>query len=374
MKKVLLLAYTNHNFGDDMFIYTICQSFPEQQFVIYADKKYKQTFKNIDNLSIVKKNWLTRLYNKLLNKFPQLYKFNFNTIGYSAVVYVIGGLFNEDEHWNQLVDKYGIKRLKNMMWQNSYDSKTPFLLLGSNVAKVTTSNYIHQMEYLFNGLTDICFRDKYSYDTFKHMSNTRYAPDIVFNYNTKAAKKDDSILISIWGPLTSVDKFPQWEWAEYLWEPYKKFIIKLIEEFNNIDKKVILVSLCDNEGDLQACQEIKNECSLDNFDIVNYNGDLESMIHLFEKASFVVGSRFHSIIMALNSHCAFYPIIYESKTQQLLKDIGYQGPAAHIENIETYSSKNVMQNYFQNTKMSCNEVKNDARNQFHILQRFLNEE
>ena len=52
-KKILLLAYTNFNFRDDMFIYTICKAFPNQEFVLYANQTYRKTFGKVSNLTIV---------------------------------------------------------------------------------------------------------------------------------------------------------------------------------------------------------------------------------------------------------------------------------------------------------------------------------
>lgn len=370
MRKILILAYTNFNFGDDMFINTLCQEFPNQKFVLCADKAYKNTFSHIPNLTITSKNLIERIYNKMINIFPSLYKFNINTIKYSAVVYVIGGLFNEDKTWNSLVMSNGITRVKNMMWKNSFDSRTPFFLLGCNVTNVLTYTYIEQMTYLFDGLTDICFRDHYSYNYFKGLNNVRWAPDIVFNYQGQSEKKNDSILISVWGPLTRTDLFPQWSWANELWNPYAEFIIKIAQEFIKLGHKVTLLALCENEGDLEACVKIKSQGLLET-DIVSYNGNLQEIITLFQNARFIVGTRFHSIVMALNSNCAFYPIVYESKTLQLLKDIGYQDHYSHIEQIESYCIDKVINIYEKNNIISCDNIKTNASNQFERLKSYI---
>ena len=131
MKNILLLAYTNFNFGDDMFIYTLCKKFPKYQFVLHASKEYKNTFSQLSNLTITDNNLLEKIYNIILGRFPSLYRYNINTIRYSAVVYVIGGLFDEDETWNTLVERNGLRKVKNMILKNSYDSKTPFFYLGA---------------------------------------------------------------------------------------------------------------------------------------------------------------------------------------------------------------------------------------------------
>lgn len=370
MKEIRILAYTNFNFGDDMFIYTLCKTFPNQKFVLKADKSYKKTFGKLLNLSIHRISLVEKMYNIIVGACPNLYKKNVNTFGYSAIVYVIGGLFDEDDIWKKLVNKYGLKRLKNIMWKNSYDSNVPFFLLGCNITRVSSEKYINQMNFLFEGLRDICFRDKYSYDYFQKLDNTRYAPDIVFNYKCNLKNEKDKILISVWGPLTHTKSFPQWEWAKKLWKPYEKFIIEIAKEFAKLGKKVTLLALCENEGDLYACNKIKDNGQLD-VDIVTYNGNLEEIISLFEKAYFVVGTRFHSIVMALNAKCAFYPIVYESKSLQLLNDIKYSGNYSNIEDVTSYNVKNVLGNYKKNEVINCEGIKADASKQFKVLKDYL---
>ncbi len=368
--KILLLAYTGLNFGDDMFVYTICKHFPNQQFFLQASQTYSITLNSLNNLTLFHKSRAIRIFEKIMFKVVKDRHIELSIKNYAAVVYVIGGLFDENDIWRGMVKQYGLKKLKKMMWQYSFDRKIPFFLLGSNVTRVKSNEYIEQMDYLFEGLYDICFRDLYSYNYFKHLSNVRYAPDIVFNCECNVGKKDGSIIISVWGPLTCTDKFPQWKWASSLWDDYLNFLLEIIRKFNEMGKRVTLLALCENEGDLDACNVIINEKNI-SADVVTYDGDLEKIIGLFEKASFVIGTRFHSIIMALNAQCSFYPIVYESKTQQLLNDIGYLGKFSHIEKKESYIVDDVINNYLNNVTVSVESIKKEAREQFRILKELL---
>lgn len=368
--KVLLLAYTGLNFGDDMFIYTICKYFPEQQFFLQSPKKYSMTLNSLNNLTLFNKPKLLHVLEYLIYRINKNIRLWWIKKKYKAVVYVIGGLFDDDEIWENMINQYGLEKVKNSMWHNCFSREIPFFLLGCNITRVKSKNYIKQMEYLFEGLNDICFRDLYSYNYFKHLRNIRYAPDIVFNYNCNIDKKDDSILISVWGPLTCTEKFPQWKWAESLWNDYEAFLINIIMKFNEMGKKVTLLALCESEGDFNACNMIKKKVDIC-VDIIKYDGDLERIISLFERASFVIGTRFHSIIMALNAQCSFYPIVYESKTQQLLSDIKYNRKFSHIEKKESYIVEDVIKNYLENITVSCEKIKKEASEQFRMLKNLL---
>ena len=368
--KILLLAYTGLNFGDDMFIYTLCKCFQNQHFYLRADSEYSITLSNLNNLTLFNKSKITCFFEDIILRISRKKYIKLSTKEYRAVVYVIGGLFDEDDIWKNMVEKCGLKNVKDMLWKNSFNKETPFFLLGCNMTRVKTQTYIEQIEYLFEGLKDICFRDLYSYNYFKHLTNVRYAPDIVFNYKCNTVKKDGSILISVWGPLTCTEKFPQWKWAEKFWIDYENFLINIIRRFNEMGKKVTLLALCESEGDLAACNIIEKMGDY-NLDIISYDGDLDRIIRLFEKASFVIGTRFHSIVMALNAHCSFYPIVYESKTAQLLKDIEYRGEFSHIEKPESYVVDNVIHNYLENITVSCENTKKEAEKQFTVLKSLL---
>ena len=382
-KKILLLAYTTTNFGDDLFIRTICDYFPEYEFVLEAPKEYKTYFASMSNLKILKKKEfrnrierkITRIICALVSN-DNCYQLNLRLCKYAAVVYVIGGLFDEDDVWHSMVEKYGLPQLKQIMWKNSLCGDVPFFLLGCNMTRIKTQKYINQMKYLFEGITDICFRDRYSYQYFSELKNVRYAPDIVFNYRCDTQKKADSdlILISVWGALTQCQKLPQWKWAEDKFEAYADFIADVVRFFLSRKQRVCLLSLCEDEGDLEACQRIVAKGGFaDMVTVRSYQGNIDDTVALFENAKFVVGTRFHSVIMALNTNTPFYPIVYESKTVQLLIDLNYEGYQSHIQQPESYQIENLIAQYERSEVIDCTEEKEQAKAQFAKLERHLSQ-
>lgn len=377
MKPVLLLAYTNINFGDDMFIKTICSIYPEIKFELEAPENYKKIMSSVSNLKIVTHAKIYKFFEKVDNLTLRVVPLNVGFFRYAwlkryiAVVYVIGGLFDDDDLWQQQVRKLGKRRYKNAILKKSLCQKPPFFLLGCNMTRIKSDSYINFMKYIFKGLHDICFRDKYSLNYFP-LKNTRYAPDLVFNYPLQHYMKKKKIVISVWGCLTKCDEMPQWKWAEYQWELYKCFIINIIEYFDNIDYQIELLSLCECEGDLQACELIKNETKTKKLTILNYKGDLDEVVRYISEASFVVGTRFHSIVLALSSKTSVYPIIYENKTLQLLKDCEFTGEYSEIAEIKSDEINKVI-NSFEH-RGSCDgidAIKLKAREQFTELNKVL---
>ena len=121
----MIYAYTNYNLGDDLFIKLLCERYPSTEFLLYAPKGYKNTFKNIKNIKVFPNNTLLV---RGINFIFRLLKFRaplFRIIiarKSNAAVYIGGSLFMQTENWK---DKYLDK--KNMFMDNK-----PFYLLGAN--------------------------------------------------------------------------------------------------------------------------------------------------------------------------------------------------------------------------------------------------
>ncbi len=377
MKSVLLLAYTNMNFGDDMFIKTICAIYPEIEFELEAPENYKKIMSSVTNLKIVTHAKIFTLLEKIDSLILRVLPLNVGFFRYLwlkryiAVVYIIGGLFDDDDLWQQQVSRLGKRRYKNAIFKKSLCQKPPFFLLGCNMTRIKSDSYINFMKYIFKGLHDICFRDKYSLNYF-HLKNTRYAPDLVFNYPLQHYKKKKKVVISVWGCLTKCDEMPQWKWAEDQWKSYKCFIINIIEYFNDIDYQIELLSLCESEGDLQACELIKKETRTKKLTILNYKGNTDEVVCCISEASFVVGTRFHSVVLALSSKTSVYPIIYESKTLQLLKDCEFTGEYSEVAEIKSDEISKVIKSFERHCCYDgIDAIKLKARDQFIELNKVL---
>ena len=297
-----------------------------------------------------------------------------NSGGSGIFLYILSGIVlmmaASYLYWKK-VSRLGKRRYKNAIFKKSLCQKPPFFLLGCNMTRIKSDSYINFMKYIFKGLHDICFRDKYSLNYF-HLKNTRYAPDLVFNYPLQHYKKKKKVVISVWGCLTKCDEMPQWKWAEDQWKSYKCFIINIIEYFNDIDYQIELLSLCESEGDLQACELIKKETRTKKLTILNYKGNTDEVVCCISEASFVVGTRFHSVVLALSSKTSVYPIIYESKTLQLLKDCEFTGEYSEVAEIKSDEISKVIKSFERHCCYDgIDAIKLKARDQFIELNKVL---
>lgn len=337
-KKVLVLAYTNTNLGDDLFVHVLCQRYPDVSFYIEANQNYQKIFKNISNLTVLNRqtnfgygciSLSHRIAQKLFHT-PYIRK-QYIRNNYDAVVYVVGSLFDEDINWKKYMERMSFSEYADALWQYSIVDGVPFFLLSSNMTRVKSDQYVKCMDFCLSQLEDVCFRDRFSYEKFSHLPNVRYAPDLVLNGNVPQNQTESNIVtISVWGIPTQCDRFPQWEKARNQWEPYRDLIREIIVASLQRGKKVELLALCEDEGDLEGCKQILAKQPYEqDVPIYNYCGDFEEVIHKITNSELVIGTRFHSVILSFCAKRPVFPIVYESKTLQLLKDIEY--PYTYLE-------------------------------------------
>src|SRR5699024_4713602 len=160
MKKVMIYAYTSSNLGDDLFIKELCERYPNTKFQLYAHSDYKKKFYNNKNLNIISNN---NLFNRLINFCSRKFKF-INSI-----------------------QKY--KRMNSVL-----NFKKPVYIIGANFGPYEDKDFVQKHNNLFKKVTDVCFRDKYSYQLFETNENVRLANDVIFqmevNHSSNEKKED----------------------------------------------------------------------------------------------------------------------------------------------------------------------------------------
>ena len=176
MKKILVNAYLSLNFGDDLFLKILFERYDNVKwFLNSGDNRYLKIFKDIE----LEENICTKILKKL--KIKKFHSINFEK--YDAGVYIGGSMFMESQTWKLDYDK-----LKYLLDNFNKNSK-PYYILGCNFGPYSNKGYEEKYKMLFSKAEDICFRDSYSYEIFKELSNVRIAPDIVSQLKAKGIKK-----------------------------------------------------------------------------------------------------------------------------------------------------------------------------------------
>ncbi len=311
--KVFLKAYINKNLGDDIFIDMLSRRYPNTTFLIDSKAQY---FNN-KNLEFYNKN----IFKKVIGKI--LYYISFKKVNYETLMslkcnlsILIGG--------SMFIEKNSPPLPK---------LKKPLYIIGSNFGPYKSAKYLKRQKKLFSQASDVCFRDKKSYELFNELSNVRYSTDIVFSYTNPniKIKSNKEVIFSI------IDcDFKEKELGKNYREKYENTILNLINFFHQKKYEITLMSFCKAQGDENAIERIIKRCKFD----VNhyyYDGNIEEAINIIASSSIVVGTRFHANILGLLYGKSILPIAYSDKTINILNDLNYKGKILDIRTLDKFN-------------------------------------
>ena len=349
MKKIFLYAYDHVNLGDDLFIETIVNRYPDTEFYFWTDNENKKVFQEQMNLKIIDQDsGKIKLLNKIRPSLVARYKVGIQK-KCDAQVYIGGSIFMEYPTWKNIVS-----------WWDYQSKLLPFFVLGANFGPYHTEEYRSEMDKVYAKLSDICFRDTYSKKLFKDNENVRQAPDILFSYQMpKIPKKKKQIFVSI----------ISCEHRNLKGLTEEEYIIKmshLINEFCREKYQIILASFCEEEGDLLAAKKIKNHIKdASNIEILSYDGqNRKNFLERMSESSYIIATRFHAMILGMVAKIPVYPVIYSDKTKNVLEDIHFKGNYADLRDSRTLTYESAKDNLIANYVVDVDKLKKDSSQHF----------
>jgi len=359
-KKVYIYAYTEMNLGDDLFIKILCERYPNERFYVMAKPKNSSAFRQIKNLTTIPKiPWIDGVLAKLkihMGINNQLQKII--SIFCDVIVCIGGSLFIQNKNWENKINQF----------QNSILNNKPFFVLGSNFGPYTNENFFHRFNTIFSDITDICFREENSYQLFSNLTNVRKESDIVFTYkmNHKIIEKDN-IVISV------INLKERYSIAKYE-NMYIEKIIDIVNFFLENNFSVTLMGFCSAEGDTEVINSIlENKILAGRAGLYKYiyNGDIDKALNVLQESKYIVGSRFHAMILGWLFNKIVYPIVYSEKSLNVMNDIGFKGPYANIKYIDQLDIETDYKKLMESSKISIEKEIESANRQFVKLDELL---
>ena len=366
------------NLGDDLFLKILLERYPQICFRIIADKVYADIlpYSNIQCIPPPLNSFAERgmmkissiLHEKLYHKmYVLLWKkfFQREVKKADAFLWIGGSVFMQYE------DSYRarIKMEENIVTIFKHKKK---YITGANFGPYSNDIFRSSFERIFSSYTDICFRDKKSYDLFPLLSNTRYAPDIVFQLKLpEVTPRVGTVGFSVMD-FSAHDDLKQYS------EPYSEIICKLINRHLMQKDKVTLISFCKEQGDEEIIERIIQSFPGNirtGISVLKYTGNIDSFLREYSELTYMYATRFHSIVLSLSAKQKIYPFIYSEKAMHLLRDLHYTGKYSYIKDLGKTSVEEIFSGLINNSDFIIpDKIGNDAMAQFRELDIFAYEQ
>lgn len=364
-KKILVCAYFAKNLGDDLFLKILFDRYPNVKWdLLTANRHYLNVFKDYKNVDIIYSYRELRIGKLKFNLFFELNEKILHFKKYDALVHIGGSIFMQSAAWEMKFSEreYLVNAFKK------FNKKT--FIMGSNFGPFQSEEFVYKYKRLFTHYDDICFRDNYSYSIFKDLLNVRKAPDIVFNLKVNGPhKQEKSVGFSVIN-LRNRDGLKEY------YNQYNKKIIEMARNYQNAGYRIKLFSFCENERDLEIANLIRdnliNNINLKSVRVINYKGNINDFLMEFAACEVIVGTRFHSIILALLFNQSMLPLVYNEKIYHVLEDLKLEKNTCHIKDIEKLNVANMV-GMTANNRLKNRELISKAHEQFYKLDLELSE-
>lgn len=369
MIKLLVRGSISYNLGDDLFIRILADRYKHTQINVIAPKDYR-SFCGCDNvlcigspLSAYKRliikivgKFSRRLYLFLLKK--QNFRFYRKHIKSSDAYIIIGGsMFKEARNSDitfavneSILEEIGAKKI---------------FIIGANFGPYSSVDFLNSYRQYFHKFTDVCFRDKYSYDLFSDLDNVRMHKDVIFQYPICKIEKDEK---SVGFVVVDFSQHPGL--SKYI-SNYEKFILRTAMFYVSKHYNFTLISFQENEN--KYLQSLRNkfyrEQNMTRINILSYSGDVESFVSEYGKFHIVFATRFHSMILSFMYRQKVCPIIYNKKLMNYIKDLEYPGLYVTLDDLTDVSF-----NYdeIEGMVVPSYDFKLDSELQFQALDTYIN--
>lgn len=362
--NVYVDIYLAKNLGDDLFLYLLANHFKDIIFTVnFYGRGYDgflQQFSNVERPSYP-------LLFKVLNRL-KLY----NYIGdaervskeYDAYLLLGGSIFREESYWEAVY-------CERLAFAHAFKKKgKPVMVMGANFGPYQSDLFREKYRAFFSICDDVCFRDKWSYNLFGELGCVHYGSDIVFQRSESVVSvpREKVVVYSVIDPLhiptLRNDRRHYFDW-----------IARSMEYMIEKGYRCELLSFCESEGDLSACESILacvRERDRHHIKITNYTGNIEEIIQIISSSSAIVASRFHASILGVITGTKTLPLVYSDKTTQVLNDIRFSGEIIRIERSEQYDIDTVMSELLEKAQSfePMNVLAQSALNHFNFLERY----
>lgn len=359
--RFMLYGFFGHNVGDDAFFDMLFKRYPDTMFYIMHEPSYAEFFSRYPNVrfydatrpDIIKINAFgekfnqSNLFEKLLLKICD------------GVVHIGGSIYQQIGNWQLDFD---IRKERKL-------SGKKFFAVSNNFGPYTDTSYRDMWAGEFKKWTDICFRDRYSYNLFSDIPIVRYAPDLLFRFPIEKKESEKKVSVSV---IDTLAPFRTIE--ESTAEAYENKIVELIKRFSSDGYAVSLLSFCAFAGDNAAADRIlaalPEEVS-SNIKNVVYRNNLNEITNEIETSEYIVATRFHAMILGYIAGKKVLPICYSEKMSNVISDLSLSDSIITLDNLSSLTADELISLANIVPEEKINEISHLATEQFAGFDKFV---
>lgn len=333
--KVFIEAYLFGNLGDDLFVDILTERYPDTEFVAVSHfYKSESGHMKVYNDRLLSKIFSPKTLQRICSKKCEI------------VISIGGSMYIEGISEESAVPELGKK----------------FYIIGANFGPYRSREYVEKHRNIFTRAEDVCFREDFSYQLFREITNVRKAPDIVFSCKSlpDRCSKKHRVVMSVIDCREELEVFR---------ERYHLKMAEMAEEFVHRGYEVCFMSFCQVQGDERAVNRIRELCKV-NTEMYFYRGNRREALQILSDCEIVVGTRFHANVLGFLFHKIVFPIIYSEKTSHMLNDLGFQGKRISLDEIDKFEPKNITEQDLQ-YRLETGELREQAEEQFLKLDKVL---
>ena len=376
-KKMMLYGFYGHNLGDDMFFDMLFRRYPDVLFAVCDSSSYTGFFEKYNNVRLYAADSASAIRINLLGE-----KFGKKNIyekivrsSTSGGIHLGGSVYQQIGNWKQdLEDRKSRKQ-----------SGKSFFGISNNFGPYHSDDYREFWKEQFRTWNDVCFRDLYSYNLFSEISSVRYAPDALFAFESITA--EESLGEQLLQTMTGKKKKLAISVINLRWElrgiqpeicdAYEAFLCRLVEEALEKDFDIYLLSFCELQQDSAMIQRIMDHFkdhdpeSVKRIHAEIYYDRIGRMLQTISKCEYVLGTRFHAMVLGYIFGKKVLPVCYSDKMTNVLGDLELTEHYVDIRNLSTYPEHDILDLFSEADSEKIEKIRSQAADQFLRLDQYL---
>lgn len=348
--KIILLSFTDStNFGDQFIVEQLEKRLKKYGKVITYSYNFRKNFSPIEFTSYIEKSWLNSLKSNLKNKlqkFSIVDKINSKRIVKQLESRIANSSFIEDLKKSDILifgggnvifdlTRFGDSAGKFEVIINAakkYNKKIIFMDVG--IGPFATKKQVIKTREVLKLADYITVRDQGSYNLISDLKNVELGIDPVFSLKKQFCndKKNPIPCIGICIIDYTLNKATKSDYYKYL-QDTRKLILKI--KVAHPESQIIVFNSEIRDFDaVPILKKILSDCKL-NIEYM-FVGSKKQLIDLYKDLDIIIGTRMHSMIVAISQDIPVIGISWQPKVSEIFKIIDNENS---VFDIKTFGEK-----------------------------------